>query len=350
MKNIGEAETSKVISYIKSIPKAILVELPILENANDAAKLVRSHIEPNTRGIVIVGGYDVVPSLQLNVLSDALLEEIENDPDSQNEEWDVDDFIVWSDDIYGDKEGNILPDLPVSRIPDGKNPSLVLNALKAPLPKVDDKYGVRNIKRLFAVDVFAGVPFKNNQLLEVSEACSPKIVKAQSLKGAVYFMLHGHDHDATRFTGELGTKSGYFEAFDIYNVPVNCRETVVFSGCCYGALIALPKADRKEPGMPVRSRTHEQSIALAFLNAGVNAFVGCTAAHYSPRIQNGNFFGKPMHLSFWNGIKNGKTPAEALFKAKQEYATEMPHKLTKAIYKAIEVKMLHQFTCLGIGW
>lgn len=350
VKNIGEAETGKVISYIKSIPKTKLVELPILENANDAAKLVRSQIELTTRGIVIVGGYDVVPSLQLNVLSDALLEEIENDPDSQNEEWDIDDFIVWSDDIYGDKEGNILPDLPVSRIPDGKNPSLVLTALKAPLPKAVDKYGVRNIKRPFAIDVFADVPFKNNQLLEVSEACSPKIVKAQSVKGAVYFMLHGHDHDATRFTGELGTKSGYFEAFDIYNVPISCRETVVFSGCCYGALIALPKADRKEPGMPVRSRTHEQSIALAFLNAGVNAFVGCTAAHYSPRIQNGNFFGKPMHLSFWKSIKNGKTPAEALFNAKQEYATEIPHNLTKAIYKAIEVKMLHQFTCLGIGW
>ena len=111
-----------------------MIELPVLENANDAAKLVTRHIEPNTRGIIIVGGYDVVPSLQLNVLSDALLNEIENDPESQDEEWDVDDFIVWSDDIYGDKKGSILPDLPVSRIPDGKNSSLVLTALQAPLP------------------------------------------------------------------------------------------------------------------------------------------------------------------------------------------------------------------------
>ena len=163
-------------------------------------------------------------------------------------------------------------------------------------------------------------------------------------------MLHGHDHDATRFTGELAARTGYFEAFDIYNVPQSCKETIVFSGCCYGALVALPKADRKEPGMSLRSRTAEQSIALAFLKAGVNAFIGCTGAHYSPRSQHDNFFGKPMHLSFWENIKDGLPTAKALLEAKKEYATDIPHGLTKAIYKAIEVKMLHQFTCLGIGW
>lgn len=350
IKNIGQAETDKVIVHIKSIPDTKLVDLPVMDNAAEAARQVRSYIEQNTKGIVIVGGYDVVPSLQLNILSDSLLKEIEDDPESQGEEWDVDEFIVWSDDIYGDVEGDLLPELPVSRIPDGKNPSLILTALKAPLPKMQDKYGVRNIKRPFAIDVFDKVPFAAGQLLEISESCSPKTIKGQSVKGALYFMLHGHDHDATRFTGELGTKTGYFEAFDIYNVPENCQETVVFTGCCYGALIALPKADRKEPGMAVRSRTYEQSIALAFLNAGVNAFIGCTGAHYSPKIRNENFFGKPMHLSFWSNIQNGKVPAEALFEAKKEYATNIPHGLSKAIYKAIEVKILHQFTCLGIGW
>ena len=321
-----------------------------MDKAEEAAKQVRKNFAANTKGVVIVGGYDVVPAVQLNVLSEKLLKEIENDPESDGEEWDIDDFIVWSDDIYGDTGGDLLPELPVSRIPDGKNPELVLTALKAPLPKVLDKYGVRNIKRPFAIDVFEKIPFSAEKILEVSEQCSPKTVKGKSLKGTVYFMLHGHDHDATRFTGELGARSGYYEAFDIYNVPQNCTETVVFSGCCYGALVALPKADRREPGMTIRSRTHEQSIALAFLRAGVNAFIGCTGAHYSPRMQNENFFGKPMHLSFWNGIQNKLSPAEALFEAKKEYATKIPHGLTKAIYKAIEVKILHQFTCIGLGW
>lgn len=349
-KNIGEAETDKVISYIKSIPNTKLVDIPVTDKAEEAAKQLRKNFASSTKGVVIVGGYDVVPSVQLNVLSEKLLNEIENDSESEGEDWDIDDFIVWSDDIYGDTEGDLLPELPVSRIPDGKNPELVLTALKAPLPKVLDKYGVRNIKRPFAIDVFKKIPFSAEKILEVSEQCSPKDVKGKSVKGTVYFMLHGHDHDATRFTGELGTRSGYYEAFDIYNVPQNCNETVVFSGCCYGALVALPKADRREPGMTIRSRTHEQSIALAFLRAGANAFIGCTGAHYSPRMQNENFFGKPMHLSFWNGIQNKLSPAEALFEAKKEYATKIPHGLTKAIYKAIEVKILHQFTCIGLGW
>ena len=349
-KNIGAAETDKVISYIKSIPNTKLVDIPVTDKAEEAAKQLRKNFASTTKGVVIVGGYDVVPSVQLNVLSEKLLNEIENDSESEGEDWDIDDFIVWSDDIYGDTEGDLLPEIPVSRIPDGKNPELVLTALKSPLPKVLDKYGVRNIKRPFAIDVFEKIPFSAEKILEVSEQCSPKDVKDKSVKGTVYFMLHGHDHDATRFTGELGTRSGYYEAFDIYNVPQNCNETVVFSGCCYGALVALPKADRREPGMTIRSRTHEQSIALAFLRAGANAFIGCTGAHYSPRMQNENFFGKPMHLSFWNGIQNKLSPAEALFEAKKEYATKIPHGLTKAIYKAIEVKILHQFTCIGLGW
>ncbi|HYE55990.1 MAG TPA: hypothetical protein VD996_14160, partial [Chitinophagaceae bacterium] len=212
-----------------------------------------------------------------------------------------------------------------------------------------DKYGIRNLKRPFAIEIFEKIPYTAETVLEVSEECSPKTIKGGAVKGAIYFMLHGHHYDATRYTGELkGT--GYYEAFDIYNVPKSCAGSVVLSGCCYGALIALPKADRKEPGITLRSRTDEQSIALAFLKSGANAYVGCTGAHYSPRTATGNFFGKPMHLSFWKNIERGLPAAQALLEAKKEYAVNIPHGLTKAIYKAIEVKVMHQFTCLGIGW
>ncbi len=285
----------------------------------------------------------------MNTLSDSLLKKIDSDPD-KSDGWDVDDFIVWSDDIYGDRDGDLLPEYPVSRIPDGKNAKLVMTALKAPPYRIKHSYGIRNIRRPFAEEVFKIMPSSAQNLLEVSEEISPKSVKKDSMKDAIYFMLHGHDYDATRFTGELGTKHGYYEAFDVYNVPSSCEGSVIFSGCCYGALIALPKADRKESGIQIRSRTSEQSIALTFLMAGSNCFVGCTGAHYSPSQRAENFFGKPMHLSFWKHITSGKPPAEALFEAKMEYASELPHGLTKPIYEAIEVKILHQFTCLGIGW
>lgn len=348
--NIGRTETDEMIAFLRAIPRTRFVDLAVPKDATEAAKELRKSLSNDTRGVVIIGGYDVLPSLQLNILSDKMLNDIENDEASQGEEWDRDNFIVWSDDVYGDRDGDLLPEFPVSRIPDGKSAALVTNALKAPSFTIAEKYGLRNIKRPFAEDVFKGVPYKSDNLLEVSENCSPKTMNAKSMKGAIYFMLHGHSGDATRFTGELGSKNGYYEAFDIFNVPEICKGSVVFTGCCYGALVALPTADRMEAGLRVRARTTDQSIALAFLAAGVNGFVGCTAAHYSSRIKGQNFFGIPMHHSFWENIAEGMGPAEALFEAKKEYSLNMPHGLTKEIYKAVEVKMLHQFTCLGIGW
>ncbi len=348
--NIGRTETEEMIAWLRAIPHTRFVDLPVPKDAAEAAGEFRKSLSNDTRGVVIIGGYDVLPALQLNVLSEKMLNDIENDEASQGEEWDRDDFIVWSDDIYGDREGDLLPEFPVSRIPDGKSATLVMNALKAPSYSIAHKYGLRNIKRPFAEEVFKAVPFKADNLLEVSENCSPKTMNAKSMKGAIYFMLHGHANDATRFTGELGSRDGYYEAFDIFNVPEICQGSVVFTGCCYGALVALPKADRMEAGLKIRARTADQSIALAFLEAGVSGFVGCTAAHYSSRIKGQNFFGIPMHNSFWENIAEGMAPAEALFQAKMEYSVKMPHGLTKEIYKAVEVKMLHQFTCLGIGW
>lgn len=333
---------------MNGIPKTRLLDLPT-ENVIEASQKVNKEIDSSTKGIVIIGGYDVIPSAQLNVLTDEMRRKIKEEAEGDEEDTDSDDFIVWCDDIYGDTDNDFLPELPVSRIPDGKSANLLFNALRAPSFVVEDKFGIRNIKRPFAIDVFEKIPFKGKSQFEVSETCSPKLVSKDSPLGAVYFMLHGFHNDATHFVGEK-EGSGSFEAFDIYNVPKSNPGTVVFTGCCYGALIALPKADRKEPDITLRSRTVEQSIALAFLQSSANAFIGCTGAHYSPKRQEDNFLGKPMHLSFWRQIEEGIQPSQALFNAKKEYAARMPHGLTKAILQAMEMKTLHQFTCLGLGW
>ena len=97
-------------------------------------------------------------------------------------------------------------------------------------------------------------------------------------------------------------------------------------------------------------RTPDQSIALRFLRAGYNAFVGCTGSHYSPPEAASLTHGKPMHLAFWNFIREGKAPAEALFQAKIQYLNQMPHGLEDFWDIAIEHKILRQFTCLGLGW
>jgi hypothetical protein len=91
-------------------------------------------------------------------------------------------------------------------------------------------------------------------------------------------------------------------------------------------------------------------MALSFLRRGALAFVGCTGAHYSPVDEPYDYFGGPMHRAFWTTIGAGEPPARALFAAKQEYARNLPHGLTRPIPVAVEYKTLRQFTCLGLGW
>jgi hypothetical protein len=104
----------------------------------------------------------------------------------------------------------------------------------------------------------------------------------------------------------------------------------------------------------IRPRGPESSIAIAYLNAGALAFVGCTGSHYSPlKPYDGaglSYFGKPMHDVFWANIKAGKGPAQALFDAKAEYAKNMPHGPDDPFSRAVEMKILREFTILGLGW
>jgi hypothetical protein len=43
-------------------------------------------------------------------------------------------------------------------------------------------------------------------------------------------------------------------------------------------------------------------------------------------------------------------PAEALFSAKKDYISGMPHDRVKPVEQAVEYKILRAFTCLGLGW
>ena len=344
-RNIGKAETAQVISYLQQLPGAKWVNCPSFGKATEAAAFLRPHLNPAIRGIVLVGGYDVLPALQLDVLDPALRAKLRA---SGGESRDSDGFVVWSDDIYGDTDDDSLPEYPVSRIPDGRSADLLWAALRAPRFQPTTRFGIRNLARPFAEQVFQQIPGQPTTL-EVSEQCSPQRIPQETARGAVYFMLHGIDHDATRFWGETSGGNSY-EAVNIDNIPKTAPGTIVFTGCCWGALTVQPPAGFKTPHMELRPRTPEQSIALSYLKAGALAFVGCTGTHYSPDKPPYQFFGKPMHDAFWNAIREGLAPAEALFKAKQQYASKIPHRENAPIFVAIELKIFRQFTCLGLGW
>jgi hypothetical protein len=89
---------------------------------------------------------------------------------------------------------------------------------------------------------------------------------------------------------------------------------------------------------------------LRFLAGGARAFVGCTGAHYSPREEPFGYFGGPFHQAFWRRIARGEPPASALFETKRDYLEGIPHRRQDPLAVAIERKIWHQFTCLGLGW
>ena len=111
-----------------------------------------------------------------------------------------------------------------------------------------------------------------------------------------------------------------------------------------------PPAGRFTPGQSLGIKTDDESIALAFLTRGARAFIGCTGSHYSPTVKPYGYFGGPMHEAFWRQTYAGKAPAEALFNAKIEYLKGLPHGQTSVPLRAIEFKILRQYTCLGLGW
>jgi len=337
--NIGPGAVDAVLAELQQDGHHLIDVSGHGDSPRQASQRVRDVIASGTsgRGVVVLGGYDVVPSVVLDVLPAELrrrLGTMTGDPD---------DFIVWSDDIYGDLDGDGVAELPVSRIPDGQSAELVRTALRSrPPQEVASRQGVRNCRRPFADGVFDILSGRGEMLAsrptvytQVPELC----------QDFVYLMLHGSYLDATEFHGE-GT--GGLPAVRIGNIPDVAR-SVVFTGCCWGAL-PVDKPAIRASTETVTARTAEDSIALRFLASGASAFVGCTGVHYSPIRPPYRFFGGPIHEAFWRHVVAGVAPAEALYKAKMDYVAGMFHGRDDLIEHAIEYKILRQFVCLGLGW
>jgi hypothetical protein len=292
----------------------------------------------NVEGVVLLGGHDIVPSQVLDCLPPEIRRALAdgNDPD---------EFIVWSDDIYGDREGDDLPEVPVSRIPDGKSAELVFAALQAGVRRHDERSGVRNVARPFAEQIFDRLRGSRTLLVSQPTTFSNPVYDLET--DSVYFMLHGDYVDGSRFWGE-GIDNNV-EAVNLSNVP-DGNGRIVFAGCCWGALFTDTPASSVVRNRPFGQRTADSSLALSFLKKGARAFVGCTGAHYSPVEQPYGYFGGPMHEAFWRRIHAGVPPARALFEAKIEYFRGIPHGQRSMMSRAIEYKIWRQYTCLGLGW
>jgi beta-lactamase superfamily II metal-dependent hydrolase len=338
--HLGHQEAARVVETLEA-RGPLVGSLSSTDDSSRAAEEVRRqlHAHRDVRGVVLIGGHDVIPHQRLDCLTSELRAQV-------GDSGDPDMFVVWSDDVYGDVDGDGLPELPVSRIPDGRSATLVQAALAAPTPTRQQRAGIRNVARPFADGVFAGIPGRASLLVSrptVFDQAPPIDLGAEQL----YFMLHGDYVDSSRFWGE--DTPGRREAMNIGNLPPTVRG-VVFTGCCWGALTTETPAGLVVRGRPFGQKTPESSIALSALARGATAFIGCTGAHYSPDQEPYGYFGGPMHAAFWRHHASGTPPAQALFNAKIDYLAGMPHGRRSQGQVAIEFKIWRQYTCLGLGW
>ena len=336
--NIGQTEAQRVMRMIATGAKCIMIN-----GMNQPETAVRKELGTGKyRGVVIVGGYDVVPSQRVDVLDANLRASIPREAIIE----DRDEFIVWSDDIWGDIGGEGMPDFPVSRVPDARSPSLVTKALQASAQlTASGRFGIRNTLRPFAASIFNQLPGPG-QLLESAPTSYNQIPSGAAAQPYLYFMLHGLDRDGSRFWGDNPGR-GAVEAINVSCLPADGLG-VALAGCCWGALTVDQRANDRT-GI-ISPKATGSSIALSVLAAGARAFVGCTGVHYSPGPQ-GTFFGGPMQKGFWDElIVAGRPPAEALFEARKKYLASMPHGRHIPLELGIERKIYKQFTCLGLGW
>lgn len=258
-RKIGATNARAAIAGIQAGGQMVLNERFGGRTAMQAAAIVRQHLQNGVQGVVLLGGADVVPSVRLDVLGPDLR------PQLQDPESDPDDFIVWNDEIYGDRDNDELPELPVSRIADGGSAQLVSSALSAAAHTGQARFGIRNVRRPFANAVFRALP--GNQAILVSEPTHTSQIRPRDVQSDIaYFMLHGDDSDTRRFWGEA--PGGPLEAFSVEQVPANFRG-VVFTGCCWGALTTTRRALHFSPGQAVDCRAVNDSIALRFIAGDV---------------------------------------------------------------------------------
>lgn len=252
--------------------------------------------------VLILGGHEVVPFSELPNL--------------------VDRDTLYTDDPYADTDHDelLVPDLPLARMPDGGDFTLLTTQLSKADPPAKTGFSVAQPLRPFAeyiADLFGG----GDDVIWSPPHTDQDIDSEEVNAKYDYFMLHGAQSDTGTWWGE-NPEGGYPIAF---TVDQAYSKGVVLTGACHGAYIL--------------DRTAEESIALQFLASGARAFVGTTGIHYSGRQRIPERHGPVFHQLFVGKLVEGKPPLQAYFAAKQAFADHVQDPTSH--------KILHEFIYLG---
>ncbi|MBN1120365.1 MAG: hypothetical protein JXJ17_04755 [Anaerolineae bacterium] len=232
--------------------------------------------------IIVMGGPNIVP---FGTVTNPCSGVVNSDNDT-----------IFTDDWYADldQDGAFMPDVPVTRVPDGGNIELIraiFQANERSMPSgSNDVFSYGQPLREFAEDMviqilrgntdhpdWGTVPIRSSPL--TSGGVDVGLVDAQY----TYFILHGNRGNTASWWGEdpdvlcsvdengdrVCPSSRYPTAFDVSQAD---SQGLVISAACYGAYIN-------------DGQTTANSIALNFLQNGAFAFIGSTATTYSTKAQ-----------------------------------------------------------------
>lgn len=354
--------------------------------------------DPANGGIVLIGSYDTLPAqrkdaielLPVEPIDPQYIDDVGTDFDvSAAEGWDGDGFKVWSDDSYGDVDGDGIPELPVSRIPCCKDRGVVLKALTASgaHPPRSLK-GFRDPKTVLADKIYqeiaglsAGIAFDPmcvpNGYPGVSVECvssDPAGLVYECLRGDdLYLVLHGGSGGDTSNPASLEfvASNDGGEPFPVVTTGILRAQrnqyasgkrrwepfgTTVFAACCYSGLVAQTRANDTSYNEPALA----DCIAMELLELGIVALIGFTGTLQFPVDADQHLFSSPLHRLFWKHyrISYPHSPARALFEAKIDYIKANPDFADLAgqssdfmrFAEAVALKTFWSATCIGKGW
>ena len=332
----------------------------MVDVADEVTAALQKH--PACEGVVIVGGHDVIPHGVYDVVAGTPYQKFVRRYDDFPIE--DDEFVVWSDDVYGYREGDesigdvVLPDVPVSRIPDARSEVLLVKALEAAEAVHEQDFaGIRRVSTSeYATKVhhatfgtwtdwltgwFRPSPMKSSEPITSDD---PADVEAEAL----YLALHGETQDAALY-GERKKTLHRVKALTPSCLPQSVPNVTLAAACWSGLVVNIP-ADKAFDDFDVRQKMVDESLALTLLSRGARAVIGCTSIHYSPPLGMTTVAAAPLHIEFWKAYRAGIAPARALLEAKRNYAAHRPYRRDDEFEQALELKTIAEFCCLGLGW
>ena len=260
---------------------------------------------------ILIGGDDIIPFCRI-----------------ENPARDYDKDVL-SDNCYASLDADfLLPEISLSRIPDGNNPNFFIQLISSIGIHHTAKGSIGYTAKVWieaSKSVYETLPDRKD-ILTSPPMKSILLGEKISEKQFFYFNLHGSDTDNPWYGQEGGN-------YPVALMPENIKTVdggFVFSEACYGAYILKKKV--------------KNSIALKFLENGISAFCGSTTIAYGPAAPPSTEADLLAKFYFQN-LLNGEDAGNAFLNAKHQFFKEMIK--TQGFLDGDDKKTLYQFVLYG---